>query len=144
MSDGIKIPVELPFIPIPKISDEHKSEVNLAFEKEVMETLGNREGVKELGDVLMALFTGLEVYKEAMSNGSIGFEDVMLLTKLYRPVLDAIKGAEKVGKEITDVITEDEIKFLESLIIESSLPNAYKDKVVYGLKALYYIRLCIG
>lgn len=110
---------------------------------EELKGVSNLHGIQETGEMLLFLFEGIEVYEEANADGKIDFSDIFLLKKLINPGIAAVKGIEKIPAELTDEITETELKILQEIIRQSSVNNKWVDKVEKALIALWLLKQVI-
>lgn len=116
MISSIRIPVEL-------------KEVNISGSKEIL-------GTKELSDFVVLYFSACESYEKAMSDGKIGFDDLLLLGSVSVNLFAALNGISMALAEVLD-LSDAEIIEMTKIAEEFEL-GSNKNRYIQVLKEVLY------
>ena len=123
-----------------------KSVINVSLPDSAKELLENKEGIEETKDVLVALCEVGKFYKSALADdGKITIGDAFKLVGVVKAVPAAVVGFNKIGDELADEISADEVAELQKVvldagIIEGDSENAVIDGIELAAAVKKYIQ----
>jgi hypothetical protein len=132
----------------PEVHKVTKQRFEVSVPKSVVDLADNKFGIEETNDFVEALCEAGSLYREVYQDGKLNFNDSLILVKrgpaLVSAGIKAVVGFGKIGDELADTITDEEVAVLKTTVLkakvlEGDAESAVLDAIDIGLSIKKWI-----